>query len=153
MSQKRESSRVKDANKQKVLDEETRKLRLMKSLQALEQDNYHEDPNADVDDDEEGPMFESTFKSRRTRKSKTKPIQQKYRKTFTDKLEEEMINFKEGETNYLTAAVPPSRYPPRHFCAVCGFPSNYTCVQCGARYCSVKCYGIHKDTRCLKFTA
>ena len=27
------------------------------------------------------------------------------------------------------------------------FPSNYTCVTCGARYCCVKCLGTHRDTR------
>lgn len=27
------------------------------------------------------------------------------------------------------------------------FPSAYTCVSCGARYCSVRCLGTHKDTR------
>ena len=52
-----------------------------------------------------------------------------------------------SEPNYLTACVPPSRFPERHFCAVCGFPSNYTCVPCGARYCSVRCLGTHQDTR------
>ncbi|KAI6059343.1 Zinc finger HIT domain-containing protein 1 [Aix galericulata] len=46
----------------------------------------------------------------------------------------------------------PSRLPQRHFCAVCGFPSAYTCVTCGARYCSSRCLGTHQDTRCLKWT-
>ena len=27
------------------------------------------------------------------------------------------------------------------------FPSAYTCVSCGARYCCVRCLGTHKDTR------
>ena len=52
-----------------------------------------------------------------------------------------------NQPSYVTAVAPPSNYPPRHFCAVCGFPSNYTCVTCGARYCSVKCLGTHQDTR------
>lgn len=151
MSQKRESNRVKDLNQRKVLDEATRQLRIQKSLAALEQDNYHEDPDSDLEFHEEGPKFEDTIGRGRRKKSKTQI--KKFRKNFTALLEEEMQHFTEGETNYLTAAVPPSRYPPRHLCAVCGFPSNYKCVQCGARYCCVKCYGIHKDTRCLKFTA
>lgn len=52
-----------------------------------------------------------------------------------------------NQPSYVTAVAPPSKYPPRHFCAVCGFPSNYTCVTCGARYCCVKCLGTHQDTR------
>ncbi|XP_070810477.1 zinc finger HIT domain-containing protein 1 isoform X2 [Pituophis catenifer annectens] len=61
------------------------------------------------------------------------------------------LNTSEGP-NYLTACAPPSNLPQRHFCTVCGFPSNYTCVSCGARYCCVKCLGTHHETRCLKWT-
>ena len=35
--------------------------------------------------------------------------------------------------NYLSAQAAPSTKPKRNFCAVCGFPSKYTCVVCGAR--------------------
>ena len=49
--------------------------------------------------------------------------------------------------NYVSACAPPSKLPQRHFCAVCGFPSAYTCVTCGARYCSSRCLGTHQDTR------
>ncbi|PHT49926.1 SWR1 complex subunit 6 [Capsicum baccatum] len=55
---------------------------------------------------------------------------------------------------YLKAAVgPPSSSSHCHFCTVCGFSANYTCVQCGMRFCSIKCQTIHNDTRCLKFVA
>ncbi|XP_039569043.1 zinc finger HIT domain-containing protein 1, partial [Passer montanus] len=49
--------------------------------------------------------------------------------------------------NYVSAGAAPSRLPQRHFCAVCGFPSGYTCVTCGARYCCTRCLGTHQDTR------
>lgn len=49
--------------------------------------------------------------------------------------------------NYFTCVAPPSQFSARHFCAVCGFTSTYTCVQCGARYCSVRCQDMHKETR------
>lgn len=56
--------------------------------------------------------------------------------------------------SYLKAAVgPPSSTCRRHFCTVCGFSSNYTCVRCGMRFCSIRCQTIHDDTRCLKFVA
>ena len=35
--------------------------------------------------------------------------------------------------NYLSAQAAPSTKPKRNFCAVCGFPSKYTCVVCGSR--------------------
>ncbi|KAG4923597.1 hypothetical protein JHK87_049137 [Glycine soja] len=54
--------------------------------------------------------------------------------------------------SYWKAAVgPPSSTSRRHFCTVCGFSANYTCVRCGMRFCSHRCQNVHNDTRCLKF--
>ncbi|XP_063177668.1 zinc finger HIT domain-containing protein 1, partial [Chroicocephalus ridibundus] len=75
----------------------------------------------------------------------------RFRKNFQALLEEQNLSAAEGP-NYVSACAPPSRLPQRHFCAVCGFPSPYTCVACGARYCSGRCLGTHQDTRCLKWT-
>lgn len=44
----RESGRVKDAERRKVLDDVARKRRARKAVEALEQDNFHEDPHADL---------------------------------------------------------------------------------------------------------
>lgn len=44
----RESNRIKDASKKRVLDDDTRTRRLKKALGALEVDNYHDDPHADL---------------------------------------------------------------------------------------------------------
>lgn len=76
----------------------------------------------------------------------------RYRKSFAQLLEEEQNNRPEPP-NYVSAQIPPSKFPERRFCAVCGFSCSYTCLSCGARYCSVKCLGTHQDTRCLKWTA
>lgn len=151
MAERKESKRVKDANQQKTLDEAARSRRLRKTLEALEQDNFHEDPHANLVA-HSAPRFEDNKENKRRKRLKTEPFKLRCRKNFAALLEEEAQNFAE-DRNYLTAQVPPPRYPARHFCAVCGFKSDYTCVQCGARYCSVKCYGVHKDTRCLKWTA
>jgi len=54
--------------------------------------------------------------------------------------------------SYLTAvAAPPKTAATRKFCSVCGSTSPYNCLRCGSRYCSLKCYAVHTDTRCLKF--
>lgn len=42
------SGRIKDANKQRVLDKATRQRRARKALEALESDNFHDDPHADL---------------------------------------------------------------------------------------------------------
>lgn len=44
----RESGRIKDSYQKRVLDDASRKRRQKKALEALEQDNFHEDPHADL---------------------------------------------------------------------------------------------------------
>ncbi|GFU53398.1 zinc finger HIT domain-containing protein 1 [Trichonephila clavipes] len=153
MADKRESSRVKDANQRKVMDEASRRRRVKKALEVLEQDNFHDDPHANLVMHKNAPKFEETLDNKRRRKLKTEPFKQRLRKNFAALLEDEAQFFTKDKTNYVTAKVPPSKYPDRHFCAVCGFSSAYTCVQCGTRFCSVKCQGVHQDTRCMKWTS
>lgn len=76
----------------------------------------------------------------------------RYRKSFPQLAEDDKHN-QPDPPNYSSAEAPPSVFPERHFCAVCGYFSNYTCVCCGTRYCSVKCLNVHTDTRCQKWTA
>lgn len=64
---------------------------------------------------------------------------------------------KDGQTivdksSYFSAQAIPSRiYAIRHFCAACGLLSNYTCIRCGARYCSISCRDVHDNTRLFIF--
>jgi hypothetical protein len=53
--------------------------------------------------------------------------------------------------NYVSVAAGPSRYPPRHFCSICGYLGKYSCVRCGSKYCSIKCNKTHAEMRCMKF--
>lgn len=156
----RESNRVKDADKKRVLDEVARIRRARKALNALEQDNFHEDPHADLVMSKKVPKFDETLTEQtngRARKIKRKNgdfIKAKYRKNLLQLLEDDRLTYDEtNEACYSSAQAPDSKIPERHFCAVCGFPSNYTCTVCGTRYCCIRCLGIHQDTRCLKWTA
>jgi zinc finger HIT domain-containing protein 1 len=165
----------------RVLDEATRNRRRRKALEALEQDNFHEDPHANLVMHKKAPKFDGNLpddsssglplapgatpggggRSRRSggaagAASKARSLEyykQRYRKNFGALLEEDVNLYRKDEPNYVTAKAGPSRYPPRHFCAVCGDFGGYTCVTCGMRYCSVKCLQTHKETRCLKFIA
>ena len=150
----RESGRIKDADKKRVLDEVTRKRRAKKALEALEQDNFHDDPHADLVMSKKIPKFSSSLEaSRNTRKGKKKGADYyrvKYRKTFQQLLEEDR---QMNAPNYSSAAAPHTHFPERHFCGVCGFESIYRCTSCGTRFCSLKCKGVHVETRCLKFVS
>lgn len=151
----RESGRIRDVEKKRVLDDITRKRRARKALEALEQDNFHDDPHADLVMSKKIPKFNSSVENprRKGRKSRGADYYRvKYRKTFQQLLEEERQVNSQGP-NYITAQAPPTNYPQRHFCAVCGFPSSYTCTSCGTRFCSLKCQSTHQDTRCLKFVS
>ena len=153
MADKRESGRLKDQPR-RILDEAARKRRQRKVLEALEADNFQDDPHSDLKMSKFAPKFEENFDGSKAKKIRKKSdhFKHKVKKNFAALLEEEQLSMKDGP-NYLSACVPPSNNPARHFCAVCGFPSPYTCVTCGSRYCSVKCLGTHQDTRCLKWTA
>lgn len=151
----RESGRIKDADKKRVLDDVSRKRRARKALEALEQDNFHDDPHADLVMSKKVPKFQDSLEQVRNRKPKRKHtdyMKAKYRKNFVQLLEEDKQHQPDGP-NYCSAKVGTSPLPDRHFCAVCGFPSNYTCTSCGTRYCCIRCLGTHTDTRCLKWTA
>ncbi|KAJ8310663.1 hypothetical protein KUTeg_012528 [Tegillarca granosa] len=140
MAEKRESGRVKEIQQRRVLDDAARRRRQRKALDALEQDNFQDDPHADLKMSKKAPKFEESMETDKTaqtkkkRRSKTDHFKFKFKKSFAALLEEEhMLN--KDPPNYFSAQVRPSKLPERHFCA------------CGARYCSVKCLGTHQDTR------
>lgn len=56
MATGRESGRLKDANQKRVLDEAARRRRMRKALEALELDNFHDDPHADLGKSELDPF-------------------------------------------------------------------------------------------------
>ena len=163
------SARIKDINTRRVLDTASRQRRARKALEALEADNNQDDPHADLVmskkalslfQDEGGETVQERRPKRKTRTLEY--YKQRFRKNLTQLLEEEtaMMADEEGEEEedggpvpgYLAAQVPDSAFPGRKLCAVCGFPSQYTCVTCGTRYCSLACQETHQDTRCLKWT-
>lgn len=162
---RRESSRL--SEHRRVLDTATRQRRIDRQLEALEKDNFQDNPfqNQDspvkkrpkfgIEDDEKKKSSTAQGSGKKKRRTRGDDFKQRFRKTFTTLLEEERHRLSKLEPtsrDYFSASVLPSKVPPRHFCAVCGAFSKYSCVSCGARYCSINCYGTHKDTRCLKWT-
>ncbi|KAK3583688.1 hypothetical protein CHS0354_021436 [Potamilus streckersoni] len=161
MADKRESGRVKELQQRRILDEPARRRRQRKALEALEQDNFQDDPHADLKMSKKAPKFEESIEignigqissAKKKKKNRTEYFKYRLKKSFAALIEEEQL-LSTDPPNYFSASTPPSKFPERHFCAVCGFPSSYICVSCGSRYCSVKCLGTHQDTRCLKWTA
>jgi len=154
------SSRVKE--QRRVMDEASRQRRARKKLESLEQDNFHDDPHADLVMSKKAlSLFQdgggggSSSKSREKTKRKSRNAEyykQRFRKNFSQLLEEDAIQ-QNDPPNYLSAQAPISKKPKRHLCSVCGYISNSYCPSCGMRYCSLKCYDTHMETRCMKYTA
>lgn len=135
---------------------------ILARLDALESDNAVVEPQLLDDDDEaslddEDQVFHKKYPKGTKRKTRqAKALENKRApKSFLELLNEANLeSLPPHMPTYLRAAVgPPSSSSRRHFCTVCGFSSTYTCVQCGMRFCSIKCRTIHNDTRCLKFVA
>lgn len=138
-----------------MLDDATRQRRARQAIEALDNDNFHDDPHGDLVANKNAPKFKDTLnssESKRGKRSRTADYYKfKYRKTFSQMVEYETLCRAE-EPKFTGAVVPPSNFPPRNFCSPCGFPSHYNCITCGAKYCSVACLKIHSETRCLKWT-
>ncbi|XP_004500321.1 SWR1 complex subunit 6-like [Cicer arietinum] len=133
-------------------------------LDALENDNAGfevVDPNIDddeasLDDDDQGYMQKKQSKGTKRKTRQAKALEaKKAPKTFLELLHDANLeSLPPHVPSYWKAAVgPPSSTCRRHFCTVCGFSANYTCVRCGMRFCSNRCQNVHNDTRCLKFVA
>lgn len=150
----RGSSRIRDVDRRRIIDETARKRRQRKLMEIFEADNYHDDPHADLVMSRKIPKFEENLESRTRSKKKERTAeyyQTKYRKNFQQLVEEDRVDAEQNNRmSYLDTAAEDSDFPPRHFCAVCGFLSRYVCLSCGTRFCTIKCMDMHFDTRCLK---
>ncbi|KAK7301674.1 hypothetical protein RJT34_12545 [Clitoria ternatea] len=132
-------------------------------LDALENDNAglevadanNDDDDASLDDDDQVYIQKkSKGTKRKTRQAKALEARRAPR-TFLELLHEANLETLPPHVpSYWKAAVgPPSSTSRRHFCTICGFSANYTCVRCGMRFCCYRCQNVHNDTRCLKFVA
>lgn len=146
-----------------ILDENTRNRRNRQHIEQLERDNFQDEPHKDLVMHKKAPRFENFSNNSNHKRNNAKKIF-----NLNSLIEE---NSRVPSPNYLTIATgslsenigkPGPRYLDqprkrilsikRYFCSVCGFKSNYTCITCGLRYCSLHCLEIHIDTRCLKWT-
>jgi len=153
----RGSARLKESEKRRIVDETSRKRRHRKMMEILEADNYHEDPHADLVMSKKIPKFDENLETRTRSKRKEKNpeyYQMKFRKHILQLLEEDRVEAEySGRYSYMDLASEDTDMPYRHFCAVCGFFSQYVCLTCGMRYCGIRCMDTHMDTRCLKWAA
>ncbi|XP_028935885.1 zinc finger HIT domain-containing protein 1 [Ornithorhynchus anatinus] len=154
MVEKKPAVQSQAPRQRQVLDRNTRQQRMTCQLEALENDNFQDDPHAGLLQLQLGkrlPQFhDDADTGKRKKKTRGDHFKLHFRKNFQALLEEQNASTAEGP-NYVMACAAPSSWPQGPFCAICGFPSPYTCVSCGARCCTVRCLGTHHETRCLKW--
>lgn len=157
MIHSRGSSRLRDVKKLHIVDQETRDKRQKRQLAALEKDNFQDDPHYQMNlyvAKAKLPSFDNIVETKKKRKARPGDIfKHKAKRSFQALIEELNTEVKDNQPSYLKAVARPSQFPGRKFCSVCGFISDYTCISCGIRYCSVSCLKTHQDTRCMKWTA
>ncbi|KAF8920214.1 hypothetical protein CPB85DRAFT_617843 [Mucidula mucida] len=150
------------------LDPEVVAARQRRHLDQLERSN-HADTNIVAVDDEDGDgKYGKKSRARQlisdkrsvkllgsspaaTKKKSTMNVRTAllYPKSFATLIEEsEIKDLPPTVPTYLTAACPPSKYPPRTLCSVCGYWGHYKCQKCALSYCDMNCESIHNETRC-----
>ncbi|KAG0711084.1 Zinc finger HIT domain-containing protein 1 [Chionoecetes opilio] len=80
----RESGRQKDASARRILDESARRRRARKALEALEHDNFHDDPHANLVMSKKAPKFEESFDGTKNKDRKRKTRSSDYFKQSED---------------------------------------------------------------------
>ncbi|KAI6008439.1 hypothetical protein EDC04DRAFT_2776934 [Pisolithus marmoratus] len=149
-----------------VLDPEVVAKRTKKHLEELERTNYSasvilNDPDSEP---ESSTNPKSKFRARQTvisdkrTLSNAKPKKKSsmnvrsailYRKGLATLVEESGISLLPSTVpSYITAAAPPSPYPSRLLCSVCGYKGAYRCKKCAVPYCDMNCRQVHDETRC-----
>ncbi|XP_039129386.1 SWR1 complex subunit 6 isoform X2 [Dioscorea cayenensis subsp. rotundata] len=109
-------------------------------LEALESDNAgaevveaNDDDDASLDEDDQVYIQKKLSKStkRKTRQAKALENAKKAPRTFMELIHDSNLeSLPPHVPTYLRAAVgPPGSSSRRHFCTVCGFTANYTCVR------------------------
>uniref|UniRef100_A0A060TII4 ARAD1D46772p n=1 Tax=Blastobotrys adeninivorans TaxID=409370 RepID=A0A060TII4_BLAAD len=123
-------------------DSATKLRAQVRRLAELERENYQDNVKIDIPrlDLRPGaqPPKGMTINSRRILGSK---------KTLNNHLDDDP----KGAKSYQDVVTPPSVYPAREpLCSICGYWGRVSCIRCGAKYCSIPCEAVHRETRCLK---
>jgi zinc finger HIT domain-containing protein 1 len=162
----------------KALGKEARNEAIKKRIGVLESDNWDEEENArgnnamtnDEDYVDDGGEDDSDFgegkpsaakrkkmgggRTVATSAAKAKRFKAPPLKSLALALNlEQYDRYPSYIPTYLSIEAAPSKFPPRHFCYICGNSSNYQCPSCGLRFCKIRCDEEHRETRCLKFLA
>ncbi|KAK7454443.1 hypothetical protein VKT23_011199 [Stygiomarasmius scandens] len=136
--------------------------RTKRHLDELERSNYAE-PGLEVGEDEEessksfkGRARQVISDKRNLNLSGNSPAAKKKKSTMNVRTAllyrlispQGIASMPSSIPTYLTAQTPPSSYPPRLICSVCGYWGRYKCQKCALPYCDQNCEAVHVETRC-----
>ncbi|KAE8620651.1 hypothetical protein XENTR_v10010408 [Xenopus tropicalis] len=91
MLEKKPNVRSNDPNQRRVLDSATRQRRLNRQLEALEKDNFQDDPHANLPQLKRLPQFDDEAETgKKKKKTRGDHFKQRFRKNFQALLEEQV---------------------------------------------------------------
>ncbi|KAI6025598.1 hypothetical protein F5J12DRAFT_715391 [Pisolithus orientalis] len=149
-----------------VLDPEVLTKRTKRHLEELERTNYSASVTLNDPDSEPESSTNSkskfrarqmvisdkrTFGNSKPKKKSSMNVRTAvlYRKGLAALVDESGISTLPSTVpSYLTATAPPSPYPVRLLCSVCGYKGAYKCKKCAMPYCDMNCGQVHDETRC-----
>ena len=145
----------------RLVDQDTRLYVQDARIQKLESD-YYDSPNRLAEDsDGDDEQFEELLQdndSKIKKKPKKKRINKRTRRESTlrrnlnlQKMIKEEAMEEQTLPNFVNIRAEYNKFPQRKFCSVCGMMSKYTCLRCGERYCTLKCYRKHRDIFCSNY--
>uniref|UniRef100_A0A8C3QC35 Uncharacterized protein n=1 Tax=Geospiza parvula TaxID=87175 RepID=A0A8C3QC35_GEOPR len=107
MGEKKTSARVPEGGPRRVLDAPARQRRLHRQLEALENDNFGDDPQAGLPrPGKRLPNFSDTAETgKKKKKTRGDHFKLRFRKNFQALLEEQNLSAAEGP-NYVSAGLP-----------------------------------------------
>ncbi|KAL4826834.1 hypothetical protein H8958_011181, partial [Nasalis larvatus] len=140
MVEKKTSVRSQDPGQRRVLDRAARQRRINRQLEALENDNFQDDPHAGLPQlGKRLPQFDDDADTgKKKKKTRGDHFKLRFRKNFQALLEEQNLSVAEGP-NYLTAcAGPPVAAPaPLLCCLRLPFPLHLCQLRCPVLHCAL----------------
>ncbi len=177
---KRTRSRVQRKRKNNNMPSALESLELLEGRLDEFESDYYEEPNlyteniSDDEFEEKDPLAKGKKDNRYNKQkalSKTKKIQKIQSKKAKNNLYikqnfnlkkiviqqhlENQMYPREGSLalqNFDSQRASKPVYPSRKFCCVCNHLSKYVCPKCKESFCNLKCYALHREIRCLKFS-
>ncbi|ODV62209.1 Vps71p ASCRUDRAFT_69033 [Ascoidea rubescens DSM 1968] len=159
IEERQSNKRLQELNKENY-NESSFKLELPKSGLNISFKNFNKSsyPNFDLMSYSNQVKNQDQYQTKKVRQGLTANTRKilSSRKTLSNYIDEEdSPEIKKLLFDEKNSSIYPKRnfynLPGKKLCSICGSSAMTKCVKCNSRYCSVKCYDVHNETRCSNY--